>query len=75
MRLKYLTTLAAISLMSMGLAVGCAQTDTTPADSPSAAPPAAPPATAPDAAKETKPCASKGAPCASKDAKPAETPK
>jgi hypothetical protein len=78
MKVKYLTTLAAISFLSLGLAVGCASKDPAPTEtqeSPAAAPPAEAPPASPDAAKDAKPCASKGAPCAAKDAKPAEAPK
>ncbi|MGB3238651.1 MAG: hypothetical protein WBB29_10160 [Geitlerinemataceae cyanobacterium] len=66
MKVKYLTTLAAMSVLSLGLAVGCAQQETTPTTDPAAAPPAEAPAT-------TNPCAAKDAnPCAAKDEKPAD---
>jgi hypothetical protein len=76
MKVKYLTTLAAMSFLSLGLAVGCAEQET-PTTDPAAAPPAEAPAAAPDASKEANPCASKGAnPCAAKkDEKPADAPK
>ena len=75
MKVKYLTALAAMSFLSLGLAVGCAEQEALTTD-PAVAFPVEALAAAPDASKEANPCASKGANlCAAKDEKPADAPK
>lgn len=67
MKVKYLTTLATVSLLSLGLAVGCASPDATEGEKTEQADPCAGKED-PCAAKEGDPCAGKeGDPCAAKE--------